>query len=173
MGMYTELVLGVDLDEDTPSNIIDILKWMLTGVELCAKPFVDIPKHPLFNTERWNIMLCCDSAYFPGVSDNSWETGVLDEFKFSIRSNLKNYDNEIELFLHFIEPYIDRYFYGFIGYMLREDVNHPTLIYRTDNGIKFIKTNGVAESDTWYLDEEEWLRELFEKGGYCLKVKED
>jgi hypothetical protein len=47
---------------------------------------------------------------------------------------LKNYDNEIELFLNFLEPWINDK--GFIGYQRYENCGLPTLIFMEDEKIK-------------------------------------
>ena len=48
---------------------------------------------------------------------------------FQTLFNIKNYDGEIELFLSWIEPYIDAIPGDFIGYWRYEEVTVPTLIY--------------------------------------------
>lgn len=129
MGMYTEFVMAAKLKKDTPKTVIDILEFMMRDRE---DPPIDLPDHPLFQTERWGIMLCCDSAYFAGdthsmLSKRKYDFGV--EYTLTIRCNLKNYDSEIEWFLDWISPYIDSTYDGFIGYMLYEEYDDPTLIY--------------------------------------------
>lgn len=49
MGMYTELVMAARLKCTTPSNIIDILYYMVGEYEEWP---VKLPDHPLFGTER-------------------------------------------------------------------------------------------------------------------------
>lgn len=68
MGMYTEIVLGAALKRDTPKEVIDILNYMIDSELEDPKP--TLPVHPLFDTERWEIMLQCDSAYFGGCSNS-------------------------------------------------------------------------------------------------------
>lgn len=53
--------------------------------------------------------------------------------KVNIRANLKNYDNEIDKFLHWLAPYIDTE--GFIGYTRYEEYDDPTLIYIDDRDV--------------------------------------
>ena len=126
MGMYTQLNIGVDLRRDTPENIIDILNYMLTGGSNIPDP--ETTDHPLFSTLRWRFMLTCDSCYFDGHTDSSMvRDGIFNDYHLNVRSNLKNYDNEIELFLDFIRPYLDTD--GFLGYKWYEEDDDPTLIY--------------------------------------------
>lgn len=128
MGMYTEFVLGVDLVRETPKEVIDILDFMITNDLDDNEPI--LPDHPLFNTERWRYMLQSDSYYFGGFSNSLIDAPrfIEDVYKLSIRSNLKNYDSEIELFLNWLNPYIETR--GFIGYMRYEEFDDPWLIYR-------------------------------------------
>ena len=126
MGMYTELNIGVNLRSDTPENIMDILNYMLSGVSDNIEP--ETTDHPLFSTKRWRLMLVCDSYYFDGQTDSSMERDDIDhEYHLNVRCNFKNYDNELHLFLDFIQPYLETN--GFIGYQRYEESDDPTLIY--------------------------------------------
>jgi hypothetical protein len=49
------------------------------------------------------------------------------EYKLNVRCCFKNYDNEIDLFLDFIRPYLVTT--GFLGYKRYEEDDDPTLIY--------------------------------------------
>lgn len=132
MGMYTELNIGVAFKEDTPENIIDILKYMLNYEN--DEP--ETTDHPLFKTPRWSFMLRCDSYYFDGHTDSSMiYNDISNQWYLNVRSNLKNYDGEIELFLHFIQPYLETT--DFLGYMRYEEYDDPTLIYNTGKSIVF------------------------------------
>lgn len=131
MGMYTELNINVNFQSDTPDNIIDILKYMLGDISE-----VTTTSHPLFSTERWTLMLTCDSYYFDGVTHSSIVyDSISKEYALSVRSNFKNYNNELELFLDFIQPYLSTT--GFIGYHRYEEYEDPTLIYNDNDGINY------------------------------------
>lgn len=123
MGMYTELNIGVNLKGDTPENIVEILKYMLGDIDT-----VKTTDHRLFETKRWHMMLVCDSYYFDGRTDSSikWND-ISEEYELNVRCNLKNYDDEIALFLDFIRPYLVTE--GFLGYTRYEEYDDPTLIY--------------------------------------------
>lgn len=118
MGMYTALVLDARLKANVPDQVIETLKFMMgpgTGV-------VDPPEHPLFGDTRWAWMLKGSSAYFPierepllyrpfyGADETS--KPVL----LSVGCSLKNYDNEIALFLDWLTPYIEEA----VGYSMYE-----------------------------------------------------
>lgn len=132
MGMYTELNIGVNFRASTPNNIIKILDYMLGNND---NDNIELTNHPLFSTERWRYMLRCDSYYFDGRTDSSMEyDDIGSNYQLNVRCNLKNYNNEISLFLDFIQPYLDTY--GFLGYIRYEEYEDPMLIYNTEKGIK-------------------------------------
>jgi hypothetical protein len=139
MGMYTELNIGVAFKEDTPKEIIDAVKYLLC--ETKEKPCID---HELFGCPRHRMVLTGDSFYFDSISDSKMEYNDIDgQYHLNVRSNLKNYDSEIENFLDFISPYIETD--EFIGYMRYEESEKPTLIY-IDNGIvKYENLNNGSE----------------------------
>lgn len=135
MGMYTELNIGVKLYEKAiEDGVVDILEYMTGQRDVKTDP---LPNHPLFETPRWDIMLNCGSAYFMGQPDSKVIRSKYDpdeDIWLNVRSNLKNYDYEIELFLDWIQPYIE--YEEFIGYMRYEEFDSPMLIYNTDKGIE-------------------------------------
>jgi hypothetical protein len=127
MGMYTELNIGVAFKEDTPKEIIDAVKYLLCKTK--EKPCIE---HKLFSCTRHKMVLTCDSFAFDSISDSKMEYNHIDgQYHLNVRSNLKNYDSEIENFLDFISPYVETD--GFIGYYRYEESENPTLIY-IDNG---------------------------------------
>ena len=128
MGMYTELVLGIEIEPTT--EVLDILHYMLGDIEdqpECIKQ----SNHELFKTSRWAIVLRCDSYYFDGQTDSKLFVDNLYEdepmYYLNVRSNLKNYDSEIEKFMDWLSPYIKTD--GFLGYKRYEEDDDPTLIY--------------------------------------------
>lgn len=131
MGMYTEFVMAVKLDRDTPKDVIDILKYM------CDRRLEEpenLPDHPLFKTKRWSALLCCDSAYFVGETNSyirctDFYKDLSCRYLLMIRSDLKNYDSEIELFLDWITPYVVDPVDECAGYFRYEEFDDPTLIY--------------------------------------------
>jgi hypothetical protein len=126
MGMYTELIFGARLKTYTPENVINALKYMIG--ETKERP-IDFP----FSTERADYLLRSGSYYF-GVNqpvsslrrDNPSGLWVL-----STRSNIKNYDNDIETFLEWVKPYIEsgsgsKDMYAIVIY---EEQSEPTIYY--------------------------------------------
>lgn len=139
MGMYTELNVSMKLKLDR--NTMEVLKVMLGEREMGAD--IELPDFSLFKTrsQRWTFMLNCDSFYFdhtPGsslVNKKSWEEEDDMERILNVRCDLKNYESEIELFLKWIYNYATTS--GFVGYMRYEEDSDPTLIYFTDDGVKY------------------------------------
>ena len=101
MGMYTELIFGAELKQDTPKNVIEALKYMIGDTE--EKP----TKFPLPNG-RCEWLFESASGYF-GVDravSKMWFGDISKRWALSTRSNIKNYECEIEVFLEWIKPYI-------------------------------------------------------------------
>lgn len=139
MGMYTRLKFNADLVTvkslaetagyghavgevpiDADSTNIEALRYMC-GLRENAP--ARTPDHALFSTPRWDIMLHCDSYYHPGVSVCVLELDDIDDtYKLTVNTNLKNYDNEISLFLDWIAPFVEQ---GVevqpLGYILYEE----------------------------------------------------
>lgn len=138
MGMYTELMLGVEFKSDTPKVVIDTIKWMSSDARLLPKEvvpdFISEQGHLLFKTDRWIWMLRSAGSYyfsapptFVGIDDD-----ISKSYKFTLVTNIKNYTNEWELFLDYIAPHIDTDRTPFVGYMRYEEDTHPTLVYIID-----------------------------------------
>lgn len=126
MGMYTELHYNTALKVDVPNNVLDVLRYMLGETE--EKP--EIPEHDLFNTTRWPNMLRSDSYYFDGDTHSTLRhDDNTDTHYLCVRCNLKNYDDEIFLFVNWIRPYIDKNPGDFLGFSRYEEAVTPDLIY--------------------------------------------
>lgn len=139
MGMYTALSLGVEFEKDTSYQIIRTIRRML-GHDI---PFEAWPEEKLFEHMRAEWMLRCGSYYF------SWQThwdfrkdDVTKTWFLSGVCNLKNYGQEIELFLNWIMPHLNTR--GYIGWMMYEDDDDPTLLYRTNGKLISVKLGDSA-----------------------------
>lgn len=126
MGMYTELIFGVRLKENTPTDVIETLQYMtgLTDYE---------PEKLLFDLNIYRNPLSGGSYYF-GVHScvtKMWYDDIAKAWSISSRANIKNYNSEIEKFLEWIKPYIDsgsglRDMYAIVT---NEESEEPTLYY--------------------------------------------
>lgn len=133
MGMYTELNIGVEINNNP--KVIQKLKFMLGDSDKDVEII-----HPLFeNTERWRFMLNSGSYYFDGQTDSKLFRddlyGNKPMYFLNVRCNLKNYCDEIKLFLDWLCPYIKTE--GFLGYTRYEEQYNPTLIYKEKGKIEY------------------------------------
>lgn len=64
-----------------------------------------------------------------------WYDNISKDYRISTRSNLKNYDDEIELFLDWIKPYIrsGSGLENVYAYVLYEQDKIPTVYYLGEN----------------------------------------
>jgi len=127
MGMYTEIHFNSELNIPKDSVIANVLKYMLGDIKETPKV---LPDRELFHTERWNIMLRCDSYYFDADTNSTlrWDK-VSKSYYLCVRSNVKNYDSEIEHFIDWINPYCNKYEGAFLGFYRYEENEKPTLIH--------------------------------------------
>ena|SRR5271157_1062444 len=103
MGMYTELIFGASLKSDIPEDIIKTIKYYLDD-DLKEKP-----ENLSFKTTSGRNPLNGSSYYF-GVCEpcnNFFYKEISGNWVLSVRTNIKNYEGEIEQFLEFIKPYIE------------------------------------------------------------------
>lgn len=126
MGMYTELHYNTELKGDTPDEVIAILKYMVGDSE-DEPPLIG---HDLFKTDRWGFMLRCDSYYFDADTHTTLRYDDISKgYYLCVRCNLKNYDDEIALFVDWIRPYINKYEGEFLGFSRYEESETPELLY--------------------------------------------
>ena len=129
MGMYTEICLNVRLVKDLPSDTEHVLKYLCGDAE---RP-KELPAHPFFDCDRWDIVLRCSSYYFVPFS---WQNMRFNEisgcYYLCARADLKNYDSEIEKFFAWLDPYIDTHAGEFIGYSRYEESDTPTLYFKKE-----------------------------------------
>lgn len=127
MGMYTEIIFGASLKESTPMDVIGTINVLITGdiIPACFK---------LDTRLRWLLKGGSDSFYF-GSRNNPPAVFVFNDISktwaLTFRGNIKNYDNEIEEFLNWIKPWIEkgsgtRDMYAIVTY---EEAEEPTIFY--------------------------------------------
>jgi hypothetical protein len=110
MGTYTELILGARLKEKTPIEVIEILSFMIGEREsLTSESNFYLEQLGLDEDDLGYILY--SSSYYFGVSETH-SVLLYDEiikcYHISLRSNCKNYENQIERFLKWLKPYIDK-----------------------------------------------------------------
>jgi hypothetical protein len=126
MGMYTELVLKCRTKEDTPKEVKEVLDFLFNGEKIPET----LPNHPFFSLPRWRAIGSCSSYYHHPQSVNhiSKNSNWKEWYIFS-RSDLKNYDGEIEAFIDWLTPYLEAYNKTCIGWKWYEEDSEPTLLF--------------------------------------------
>ncbi len=133
MGMYTEIYVKAVLKKDVDDNVVNIIKYML-GIDDVELEDLTIPSHSLFETDRWDSMLRSGSYYHVPYTVKLFEYNDISEnYYLVVRSDFKNYQDEIEKFFDWIKQYLQQdYYKTFIGYSLYEEGYEPILYYVED-----------------------------------------
>lgn len=108
MGMYTELILGCKLKSETPSEVIDAIKWLTGDKEYQANNTSPIIAQ---GDNRINWMFNSGGSYYFGAHSgirNFDYDDIGDQWQLTARFNIKNYSNEIQTFLDWLKPYIEQ-----------------------------------------------------------------
>ncbi len=123
MGMYTELIFGASFKKDTPTDVIDTLRYMAGDLQ-------DEPSNYLWTGVRNPLQ---GGSYSFGVcaSVTSMWYDAIRGWVLSSRSSIKNYDSDIDLFIEFVKPYISEGsgsndMYAIVMY---EEFEQPTIYY--------------------------------------------
>jgi hypothetical protein len=119
MGMYTELIIKADVKNNLPDDVEQVLQYLFNGGD---EPD-SLPDHLFFRCERWPMVGQCSSYYH-----TPWATSKYSEGYLFSRSDLKNYGDEISLFIDWIKPYLDVYEGQCIGWRWYEEDDVPVLI---------------------------------------------
>jgi hypothetical protein len=131
MGMYTEIIFGAGLKEELPDVVVSVIKKLVVGEELGK----DVPDHPFFKSDRTWLLRSGGSYYFPVIVEPTfWFDKIANRWFLHFRTNIKNYDYEIEKFIGWIKPYIqqgvgERNFFAIVTY---EEESEPTIYYLND-----------------------------------------
>lgn len=131
MGMYTELVLKCQIQDNLPDDVRAVLKFLFKE----GKEPAVLPDHEFFKCHRWSGIGHGSSFYHhPKAMSDYWTGHDNDDnrggYLFS-RSDLKNYDNEIANFIDWFMPYIDEVDGQCIGWEWYEEETEPALLFKT------------------------------------------
>ncbi len=123
MGMYTELIFQGEIKKEVPESINSLLNYFFDKDSCLYSYFFDkeLPDHPFFKCDGWKMIGHCCSHYFTPFSLRHKESNYV-----FMRCDIKNYNNEIELFLDWISEYMN-YYYGWYWY---EEDDEPTIFDR-------------------------------------------
>ena len=133
MGMYTELVFGVRLKSNTPESVLDTIDALVGESE----GFSDWPNHPFFGLTRgcWPLM-SGGSYYFNAVPCLKWDR--VGDFRgcssLTFITNIKNYGQEWQHFLDWIQPYSDSE--EIVGYLRYEEADAPSVVWFRPSYVK-------------------------------------
>lgn len=142
MGMHTELYISCQVKKDIPDNVKSILYCLFThGCRYCRTD--SFPDHPFFYCNRWEYVGKGNSFYFTPFS-TSKIMELPNGIYITSRSDLKNYDNEIEHFFDWISPYLDMEESSHVGHIRYEEHMAPTLLFFCKN--KIVKMSTLAKS---------------------------
>jgi hypothetical protein len=131
MGMYTELYMSAELKEDTPKIVKDVIMFLFND-RWEVEDLEELPEHSFFKCHRWDMLGSCSSYSFtPFALSTAIDDDIGRCVYFTTRSDLKNYDDEIALFIDFIKPHIEGD--GHIGHYRYEEDREPTLIYNGEH----------------------------------------
>jgi hypothetical protein len=141
MGMYTEFHFNVEMKQNLPEQVVATLAGMCGDQDL---DHVERPDHPFFQCQRWAYLFRHDSYYFDADTHSTFRFDeISDAYYLCVRSNLKNYGGEIQHFLDWIPPYLDKLEGDFLGFYRYEQSESPVLIYYGVSGIETARTEGL------------------------------
>ena len=124
MGMYTELMLKADVKRDLPADVEAVLQHLFNGAD---RP-ESLPDHRFFALDRWSQIGSMSSYYHI-----PWATSKYNDGYIFSRSDLKNYGGEIEAFVDWVMPYLDKFEGECIGWSWYEEDDCPTMLHMTAN----------------------------------------
>ncbi len=127
MGMYTEFIFQGETKANLPKEIKELIDYFFGDtfeLDIGQPVQYKLPDHPFFKCDRWNQIGHIGSYYFNPFAlrykqDHIQEDGTERVF---LLCNLKNYHDEIKLFLDWIDPYTEHYW----GYYCYEEDEAPT-----------------------------------------------
>ena len=123
--MYTALHFNAELKDDVPWEVVRTLQAMTKGQRTSGP----LPEHELFQTDRWQFMLVCDSYSFVAETHSVLMEDPIVGYQLSVTCSFKNYHNEVALFLDWIMPHVNALPGDWLGYHMYEEDERPTLIY--------------------------------------------
>ena len=122
MGMYTELVLVTQIKDDP--EVVKVIKHLI-GEEECET----FPAHKFFKCPRFDMVMNCSSYYFVPLAIQHFEYDTISKnWSLITRADLKNYNDEIELFCDWIDPYLDCSIGEMFGYSRYEEDEDPIIL---------------------------------------------
>jgi hypothetical protein len=141
MGMYTEIIFRAVINKNKLGpEVYNILDYLFNPSSKIANEELVLPNHKFFTCPRWQHIGNSSSFYHHPNTVNDWYQSPYDTsedkdvYVFS-RSDLKNYDGEIELFFDWVDTLDIFHPEEFMGYSLYEEDSLPE-IYTSKNHVK-------------------------------------
>jgi hypothetical protein len=137
MGMYTEVVFRATINR-SKMNTDDfaILSYLFNPSDDKRREDLTLPEHEFFKCQRWfSIGRSSSFHHHPNVIKDwyqpSHQNTEADNVYIFSRSDLKDYDGEIDLFFDWIDTLGLFYKDEFMGYSLYEEDDTPTIFNAT------------------------------------------
>jgi hypothetical protein len=124
--MYTEFIFQGETKPNLPDEVYVMLDYFFNECSADLIEDIKTPDHPFFKCFRWNNIGHMSSFYFMPftVRYKQNQNGINQGAYVFLRCDLKNYDNEIDLFLDWIKPYMT----GYYGWKWYEEDEQPEII---------------------------------------------
>lgn len=124
MGMYTELIFQGYRKSNLPEDIMVFIDYFFNTKVIDLPAILKLPEHKFFSCLRWSHLGHVSSFYFhPSSIRDTYNDSRHNSAYVFMRCDIKNYDNEIELFLDWIKPYME----NFRAYSWYEEDEFPTI----------------------------------------------
>ena len=125
--MYTEFVFQGETKKDLPKDIQELLDYFFDedSADLIGEVEKNkLPDHPFFSCPRWRHIGHKSSYYFNPFALRYSQKHVIENAgkHVFLLCNLKNYDSDIELFINWVDPYMNEYW----GHHWYEEDDMPT-----------------------------------------------
>lgn len=168
--MYTELIFGATLKENTPTYVTQALDSVIND-----RTNIDLPDEVKQFSDEYSLskLIWCSSYYFGShvnkpscVFDKTAERWCI-----SFRANCKNYQGEIEKFIEFIKPYVE---YGsgptnIFAIVQYEESDYPTL-YGTEDKYEYLDEERITTDRKFANELIDIVNDLYNFGSPDLEI---
>ena len=107
--MYTEMIFGCKLSKSTPKECINALNYSINGA---MEDWDNLSEEDRQFHDDYDLgYLFHGSSYYFGVNlpvNRFWRDNIDNCWHISVRSNIKNYEGQIENFLDYIADYVEQ-----------------------------------------------------------------
>lgn len=171
--MYTELIFGATLKENTPTYVTQALDSVIND-----RTNIDLPDEVKQFSDEYSLskLIWCSSYYFGAHSNKPSFTfdKIANRWSISFRANCKNYQNEIEKFIEFIKPYVE---YGsgptnIFAIVQYEEDDYPTL-YGTGGKYEYLDKERITSDRKFANDLIGIVNDLYNFGSPDLVIDEN